>query len=143
MNGLTLIVIMSCAFGIFFLHRKLKNVKLYHQMVKRPICRVNVRLQRSFSTALSESEILERKIALKRNDISYSEYSDNPYERLIELPTQGKLKFCYHKIREVKKRAMKYYPYTNGRLKREDVYELCIYKREIKELEQKISQTAK
>lgn len=100
-------------------------------------------MKRSFQTALSEEEKHARKIAMKRNDISYSDYSDNPYEKLIELPIHGKLKFCQHKIREIKKRAMKYYPYTNGRLKREDIYELCIYKREIKELETKISQATK
>jgi hypothetical protein len=143
MNGLTLILFLSSTILLVMAHNRLKNVKLYHALVKRPICRVNVRMKRSFSTALSDEEKADRKIMMKRQDISYSDYSDNPYEKMVDLPIQGKLKFCQHKIREIRKRAFKYYPYTNGRLKREDIYELCIYKREIEKIETKIAQHTK
>jgi hypothetical protein len=38
-------------------------------------------MKRSFSTALSDEEKADRKIMMKRQDISYSDYSDNPYEK--------------------------------------------------------------
>lgn len=112
-------------------------------MVMRPFCRVNVKWKRSFNRAFTEEEKAEMKLRMRRQDISYSDYSDNPYEKMIELPIAGKLKFCNRQIREIRKRAFKYYPYTNGRLKREDIYELCIYKREIEKIETKIAQHTK
>jgi len=81
MNGLTLILFLSSTILLVMAHNRLKNVKLYHALVKRPICRVNVRMKRSFSTALSDEEKADRKIMMKRQDISYSDYSDNPYEK--------------------------------------------------------------
>jgi hypothetical protein len=110
----------------------------YHKKIKRPICRVNVKLRRGFRN-LNFSLIGEEEwkdYARHASSVTVSDYSNDPYEKLPIMPIENRIKFCNKKISDIRKRAHAYFAYTSNRLKKEDIYELCLYKRELQNLEE-------
>jgi hypothetical protein len=68
-------------------------------------------------------------------EFDISEMSTNPFTNTPLISTEKKIRFCKNKFRSIKKRLEEYYMFTNGRIKPLDLYELCIYKREMERLE--------
>ena len=141
---LTVILMASFGFtGALWLRMKLyqnfiKNLvpeDFDHRKIKRPICKINVKLRRgirNLSFSLGEDEWSD--YSKHTSSVITSDYSNDPYEKLPTMPVENKVKFCNKKISDIRKRAHAYYAYTSNRLKKEDIYELCLYKRELQNL---------
>jgi DNA-binding protein Fis len=60
--------------------------------------------------------------------------SYDPYAKTTYLSTDLKAKMCQRKFKDIRQRIAEYYQYTDGRIKPEDLYEMCLYKREAEKL---------
>lgn len=143
---LTVILMATFGFsGALWLRMKLyenfiKNLvpeDFYHKRIKRPLCRINVKIRRGFRNISLAGEEEWREYTMHTSSVVTSDFSNDPYEKLPILPVENKVKFCNRKISEIRKRAHAYYAYTSNRLKKEDIYELCLYKRELENLKEK------
>jgi hypothetical protein len=83
---------------------------------------------------LEKFEDADKKVALHMSSFDNSSFSDNPYAKVSLIPPEEQKKFCLMRIEEIKKRIAEYYRYTDGRVKPEDLHEICLYRNELKKL---------
>lgn len=63
-----------------------------------------------------------------------SNFSDNPHAGTAMLFNEQKIKFCLKQIGKIRKEVKNYYQYTDGKIKPEDLYMFCLYKKELNTL---------
>ena len=132
-NVAQIFVIIGLAIYIFKIKRQ-QTYSFYHKNIKRPICRVNVNVQRALRPKrlnVTEDDLF----AFHNASFDHSELSDNPYAKTSILSHEMKRKVCKKKIKEIKYKIRDYYVYTNGRIKPEDVFEFLIYRQELSKYE--------
>jgi hypothetical protein len=115
--------------------------RFYHTKIKRPLCRIHITTRKHIRkieiAAKSDSVEEERKKLLTimhAESIRHSDSSDDPHSRTPLLPFEEKLELCNKKIDQIRDRVKTYSRYTKNHIKREDLYELCIYIREKNQL---------
>jgi len=81
-----------------------------------------------FVTKKDKSRVLDRQYSTL--DACRESQTDNPYANTTFLSNESKKLIIIDCIRFIRRKTKKYYKYTNCRMLPEDIYLLCMYKRE-------------
>lgn len=89
---------------------------------------------KKFIGLTDETKTSEKQLAFHMSSFDNSALSENPYANTALVSPETRWRFCWQKIREIRERIAKYYKYTDGRVKPEDICEICLYRNELKKL---------
>lgn len=108
--------------------------KIYHKNIKRPICRWRISQKRNSQARAMHTMNNQQLVKFHMADILPDDMSDDPYERIIELPKRDKLRHCHSMMRDLHYKVEKYLPFTSHHLKREDIYQMLLLRKEMQAL---------
>jgi hypothetical protein len=114
--------------------------RYYHVGIKRPLCRTNLtfkKMNRNYNKSVYE--MTTNELIIYHGKDFYDMKRFDSYYAMETLSIERKIKFCKKEISNLKNEVVNYLQYTNGKVKPIDVYKLELFKKEIRELNERIT----
>jgi hypothetical protein len=115
----------------------------YHVGIKRPLCKTNLSFKKMNRKLVKYNknvyEMTTNELIIHHGKDFYDMKRFDSYYAMETLSIERKIKFCKKEISNLKNEVINYLRYTNGRVKPIDVYKLELFKREIRELNERIA----
>jgi len=106
-------------------------INLWHFEVKRRVCRIHINYLRNEGKILHKGIDLREYIRFHQMSTISDNGVDSPELTYMILSDMQRIKFVKERLRVLLEKQKGYLSYTRNRLVPEDIYELCIWRREL------------
>jgi len=128
--------ILGGAYALVILYNHRKQISEYlfnmwHFEVKRRICRIHINYLRNEGNSYKGGMDFKEYVRFHQMSTISDNGVDSPELTHMILSDLQRIKFIKDRIKLLLDKQKEYLPYTRNRLMPEDIYELCIWRREL------------